>query len=222
MNDTQKVITNRFISTSRSGSFNNLIREFDLSNKKVLDIGCSNGEYLCKFGKGSVGLTVNQEEVDYGNSVGLDIRIGNLEEEYDINEEFDIIFANNIFEHLYSPHHFLQKIKSKLSPDGILILGVPCVPILSFLLNFRRFKGALASAHINFFNKVTLQKTVEFAGWKVLDSRSFYLGNRFLSSLLSPISPHFYVIAKVDRGFKYDVKRLKELAGYNDKYATFK
>lgn len=220
--NTPQAIQSRFKKTSNSNTFNNIVDTYDLGNKRVLDIGCSYGEYLCKFGKGSVGLTVNKEEEEFGKGAGLDIRIGNLEENYDIDEKFDIIFANNIFEHLYAPHYFLQKIKNKLNDDGLLILGVPCIPVFSFLLRFRRFRGSLASAHINFFNKITLEKTVEFAGWEIVQSRSFYFKNRFLTYLLTPTNPHFYIIAKVKQDFKYDEKRLKELEGYEGKYAIFK
>jgi len=76
--DTQ--IEKRFESVSRSKVFNNILDLFDLKNKSVLDIGCTYGEFLVHFGKGSVGLTIMQEEVDYGKFKGLDIRNINIEE----------------------------------------------------------------------------------------------------------------------------------------------
>jgi SAM-dependent methyltransferase len=208
-------IARRFTNVSASKTFNNILSHFTLTQKKVLDIGCSYGEFLVHFGPGSVGVSIEQEEVDYGTRKGIDIRYGNIEsEEFVLKEQFDVIFANNIFEHLYSPHHFLCAIKKYLKPGGTLILGVPCVPKVVSLLPISKFHGALASGHINFFTKETLRFTAERAGWDVSEVRGFHFALPFIDHLLDPIYPHFYVSAKNDPAFVYPEKRLRELVGY--------
>jgi SAM-dependent methyltransferase len=210
-------IENRFKDVAESRTFNNILKILDLDKKSVLDLGCSYGEFLVHFGIGSVGVTISKDEVEYGKGRGLDIIYGNIEsDDFLLEEKFDTIFANNLFEHLYSPHHFLCKIKKYLKPGGVLILGVPCIPKIVFLLNVNKFSGSLASAHINFFTKDTLVKTVEKGGWHMMMTRGFYFIDRFFDRLLNPIYPHFYVVASIDPDFKYSEKRLKELAGYND------
>lgn len=209
-------IEQRFVDVSASKTFSNIVSQFKLDKKSVLDIGCSYGEFLVHFGPGSVGVTVTQEEVDYGNCRGLDIRFGNIEsEEFVLEEQFDFIFANNIFEHLYSPHHFLVSIKKYLKPDGVLILGVPCVPKIVSLMHIPKFHGSLAVAHINFFTRATLVYTVLRGGWKVLSVRGFHFKNPLIDHTLDLIYPHFYVAALPDPDFRYHEKRMKELAGYN-------
>ena len=213
MNET---INKRFANVSRSKTFLNIVSTFDLKNKKVLDIGCSNGEFLAHFGPDSLGLTIIEEEVKEGQSRGLNISLANIEDEnFYLDEKFDVIFANNIFEHMQSPHNFLLKIKSFLNENGTLILGVPCIPYITPLMYLNKFRGALASLHINFFTRSTLAKTAEFAGWTVVENRGFHFKNRFLDFLLNPIYPHFYVVGRVNKDFKYSNKRLKELEGYN-------
>jgi len=211
-----KDIELRFKNQAKSKVFNNIINIFELDKKSVLDIGCSNGEFLTHFGKDSLGITIIQDEVNYGKSKGLNIRHGNIEyDNLNIPENsFDVIFANNLLEHLYSPHNFLNKIKKYLKKDALLILGVPCIPMIKLLLNFNKFKGSLAVSHINFFNKYTLIKTVEKSGWDVIDTRGFYFKNKVIDHFLDIIYPHFYVIAKVNYNFKYHEKRMKELIGY--------
>lgn len=207
-------IEKRFRAVERSKTFSNIVSTFDLGNKAVLDIGCSNGEYLTHFGNGSVGLTISKDEANYGKSKGLDVRCGNIEDDIEIPETFDSVYANNIFEHLYSPHAFLIKIRQYIRPDGVLILGVPCIPKIVSLLHFSKFRGSLAVAHINFFTKDTLVKTVERAGWHVQEVRGFRIKNKFLDWFLNLIYPHFYIVATKDQNFTYHEKRLKELAGY--------
>ena len=134
--DKQSIIEERFDNVSASKTFYNMVRYLNLNEKSVLDIGCSYGEFLIHFGRGSIGLTISHEEVNYGKNKGLEIRYGNIEsEDLSLKEKFDVIFANNIFEHLYSPHRFLINCKIILKPGGILVLGVPCIPTLCFLLH---------------------------------------------------------------------------------------
>lgn len=215
---TDREIEKRFSNISASQTFRNIINTFELDKKSVLDIGCSYGEFLAHFGPQSVGVTITQDEVDYGKRRGLDIRYGNIEDaHFVLNQKFDVIFANNIFEHLYSPHQFLIDIKKYLNEGGLLILGVPCMPILTPLVHIRKFRGALAMAHINFFTKDTLIKTVERGGWIPMSTRGYHFMNPIVDHCLDLIYPHFYVAATLEKDFKYSDKRMKELVGYTNK-----
>lgn len=210
-------IEKRFKNTAQSKTFENIVRTFGLDKKTVLDIGCSFGEFLINFGKNSVGITIAEDEVEYGRKKGLDIRQGNIEsDDFILNEKFDVIFSNNLFEHLYSPHNFLCKIKKYLKPNGMLILGVPCIPKIVSLLRTNKFRGSLAEAHINFFTRDTLRKTIERAGYNIVTIRGFHFTDKFVDFLLNPLYPHFYVVTTPDPNFKYTEKRMKELAGYKD------
>ena len=211
-----KKIEESFRRTRLSKTFRNIIRKYDLSNRDVLDIGCSNGEFLANFGNGSLGITISLEEAICGREKGLDIMVGNIEsKDLAITKNFDVIFSNNLLEHLYSPHSFLYSIKKYLKPNGILILGVPCIPVIAPLVLLKKFRGSLAFEHINFFTRGTLIQVVKSAGWDVLEVRGFHFSNVLIDRLLDLIYPHFYVVASPKRGFKYHEKRLKELGGYD-------
>ncbi len=211
-------IEKRFKSTAASRTFRNLRTYLSLESRAVLDVGCSYGEFLVLFGRGSVGVTLEPEEVAYGRERGLAIVNGNIEDEHfvqTLEQRFDVIFANNILEHLYAPHTFLTQSKRFLKEGGNLMVGVPCVPRIRFLTRFKKFRGCMASQHINFFTRDTLRLTVERAGWIVEGVRGFRLKPRLLDHLLDAIYPHFYVIARPDPAFEYSEKRKRELQGYH-------
>lgn len=208
-------IEQRFAGVASSATFRNIISYHQLDKKTVLDIGCSYGEFLAHFEKGSVGVSISPDEASYGRSKGLNIQEGNIEDsKFDIDQKFDIIFANNIFEHLLAPHTFLITIKKFLKPGGVLILGVPCIPKIVTLMKLAKFRGSLATGHINFFTKDTLIQTVLHAGWNVISIRGHHFSNSIIDRLLNPVYPHFYVSAQIDRDFDYSEKRKKELDGY--------
>lgn len=211
----EEKIENRFRGVERSKTFKNIVATFGLDKKAVLDIGCSYGEFLPHFGEGSLGVTIDKEEAEYARKRGLDVVCGNIEtQDVCTDRRFDAIFANNIIGHLYSPHNFLIKIKECLKDNGFVIIGAPCIPKLAWLLRFGKFQGSLASSHINFFSKETLVKTVERAGYIVLETRGFRFRGRVMEWLLGFIYPHFYVVAVPQKGFEYSEKRQKELLGY--------
>lgn len=205
----------RFVSQARSKTFSHILRHFRLPESSVLDIGCCNGEMLCHFGPGSVGVTINPEESTLGGQLGLDIRCGNIEaHSFELKESFQYIYCCNLLEHLFSPHSFLIAARRFLKPDGKLILGVPVFPRLTSLLRLRKFRGALADAHINFYTAETLAETVRRAGWEVEEVRSFVFPSSFLDRLTRCLMPVTYVIATPAKDFAYSEKRQIELLGY--------
>jgi Cyclopropane fatty acid synthase and related methyltransferases len=195
-----------------SKTFRNICNTFGLRDKKVLDIGCGFGHYLRHFGRGSTGVTTSLLEVDFGKKNNLDIIFGNAEflGETSLDTNFEAFWANNLFEHLLSPHAFLMNLKKISKDNAVVILGVPVVPLFPILLNLRWWRGPLASNHVNFFNSTTLRLTVEYAGWEVLEVRPFVFRNKFFDILIRPFAPHMYVVAKNKIDFKYPPKKIHE------------
>jgi SAM-dependent methyltransferase len=198
-----------------SRTFTNLSKIFHLNEKVVLDIGCSEGYYLAHFGEGSVGVTLIDTHIADAKTRGLRVIKANIEDpNFSMTETFDVVWANNLFEHMNAPHLFLTNIRKFLNPKGVLILGVPVLPYVPFLTRFKKFRGAYAVSHVNFFSRKTLTETVRAGGWIVEEARLFYFKHPVLDALLHFITPHVYVIARPNPDFSYAEKRLQSLAGY--------
>ena len=206
-------IKKRFESVYNSRTFKKISETLNLQEKRVLDLGCGYGEYMQRFGKNSTGITTTPDEVGYGKKYNIDIRAGNVElldKTISPKENFDAFWANNIFEHLLSPHAFLVNLKQFAKDDSLLILGVPMIPKIESLTKLQKFRGALASPHINFFTKTTLELTVRYAGWEIIDIRAFFFNTPYLDRSLSPFMPHLYLVAKNNVTYKYPPKKIKE------------
>ncbi len=213
MNSEAWRIQKRFKDVIASRTFRNIAETLGLKEKRVLDLGCGYGEYMQRFGKDSVGITTTPAEVAYGESHHIDLRAGNVEllhQTIASTENFDAFWANNLFEHLLSPHAFLVHLKQFAKDDTLLILGVPMVPKIEPLMKIKKFRGSLASPHINFFTKKTFQLTIERAGWDVIDNRSFFLPVPALDRIISPLMPHLYIVAKNNPHYTYPPKKVKE------------
>lgn len=206
-----------FANIRKSRTFGHIRSLYKLADKSVLDVGCSEGHYLACFGPGSVGVTIIDAHVEVGRKLGLTILNKNVENpDFAMDKKFDFVWANNFFEHMNSPHLFLRKMETCLNQDGKIILGVPVIPYLPFLSYVKRFRGAYASSHVNFFYRKTLIETVRYAGYEVIEARSFFFKNRTLDWLFNFFAPHMYIVAKPNPDWQYSRKRLLSLEGYED------
>lgn len=211
----RKASTDASRNIADSRTFANLTKRFWLDKKAVLDIGSSEGRYLAHFGAGSIGVTIIPEHVAQAEANGVRVVQGNVEDpDFSLPQKFDVVWANNLFEHMNAPHLFLMKVRELVRDDGLLILGVPIVPWLSFLTRFKKFRGAYAVSHVNFFTRKTLMETVRAGGWAIQEVRSFYFQQSMIDALMNLIAPHIYVIAHPTKNFVYPNKRLRSLQGY--------
>lgn len=200
---------------SMSRTFRHLREAYQLDRKAVLDIGCSEGYYLEHFGEGSVGLTLIDEHIAAAAAKGLTVVKANVEQPLNLDRAFEVLWANNLFEHLNAPHIFLMRMRDMVVPNGMLILGVPIIPAVPGLTRLKKFRGAYAASHVNYFTRRTLIDTVRAAGWQVHEARLFYFKHAWFDRLFSLVIPHVYVVAAVDPDFAYAEKRLKSLREYD-------
>lgn len=176
--------------------------------KKVLDIGCGRTKL-----KGSVGLDQFKHE-------GVDI-VANLEETLPIaNGEYDLVFANQVLEHVSDLTGLLSEIHRILKPGGQLLVHVPYfrsswahidpTHIRSFTLDSLDYyvKDAWLYNEYRFMDEsfTTIEKFLDTEykstlGRKIMSSlalrNSFKFENSFLS-FLYPFEQLSFLLTKAD------------------------
>ncbi len=219
-----KGIRHRFELAAKTRGFFHMYQALDFSQKRVLDIGCSYGEFLIYAKKGSLGITTLQNEADTAASIGLDVMVGNVNDRSTFDElkkhgSFDTLYTVNIFEHVDSPHIFLRELYALADDHTKLVLGVPVFPWPNALMNIKKFSGSLAHEHINFFTKNTLLETIKRSGWIIEVQRPFIFQTPWLDRLVSFLSPQQYIFAKKNPTFQYPARKLNEIG---DRGATYR
>ena len=95
----------------------------------LLDIGCGYGYFLDasrRKGYKVHGLDVSEWAAQYAvEKLGLSMTIGKIGDVHFPSQNFDIITMWHSLEHTPNPHMALQKSKSCLKKDGILVIDVP-------------------------------------------------------------------------------------------------
>lgn len=166
---TEKPTDSYFNNRYRAGksTFKYLSKHMDISNKRILEVGCGSGailKYLHDHGAVVTGIDLSREYLKYGKErYGLDLSNTNLFELPD-NKEFDLIIYSDVLEHIIDPHKHLEKIKRLLKPNGLLYIKVPSTKNIMrpYLGDFLR---SLQNAHIYYFSLTTLSNLLRQCGF---------------------------------------------------------
>jgi len=147
-------------------------------NKKVLDVGCSEGTLSKKMSENNctvVGIELNQEAAKIAEKYCTDLIMDDVESvrlNSKFEKYFDVILFADILEHLREPSEVLVRFKKYLKDDGIIIISVPNianwrkrVQLLFGRFDYQEY-GILDSSHIKFFTKKSTEKMIEDAGYE--------------------------------------------------------
>lgn len=91
---------------------------------RVLDIGCGIGDML-RFRRGTVGTDINERNVAYCRSLGLEAHVMPVDALPFGDATFDSALLDNVIEHVAVPEPLLAEARRVLTPGGALVVGVP-------------------------------------------------------------------------------------------------
>jgi SAM-dependent methyltransferase len=93
--------------------------------ENILEVGCGAGTFYNPYKKNSIewdGIDINPYWKLFGKNNNIPISNKPLE---DIEKKYDVILSYQVLEHIENPIPFMNEIKSKLKPGGILHLELP-------------------------------------------------------------------------------------------------
>ena len=100
--------------------------------RRVLDLGCAPAfgrpdwmhAQLVSMASSVVGVDLDEAAVDRVSAAGYDVRQGDVEDLH-LDEQFDVVFAGELIEHLERFPRFFESVRRHLGPDGKFILTTP-------------------------------------------------------------------------------------------------
>lgn len=158
-----------------------MLKYLPATAKKVIDIGCGGGalaKIIKERNKAEVwGIEYVDEEakmakqhLDRVFSGPCENYIKDLPDNY-----FDVVYLNDVLEHLVDPYSVLQDLKVKLSANGVIISSIPNV---RYFKTFSRivFKkdwqyeefGTMDKTHLRFFTGKSIRRMYEDLGYQII------------------------------------------------------
>ncbi|NJX15754.1 class I SAM-dependent methyltransferase [Tamlana crocina] len=198
-----------------------MIKYLPESPKTIIDIGCGNGAFAVvlqeQTGAEVWGIEYMDKEAMVAKEKLHKVFSGRCEDYIDDLPDgyFDVIYFNDVLEHLVDPYEVLKKIQSKLSKNGRIISSIPNVryhnTFMRLLVNkdwkYEDF-GVMDRTHLRFFTKKSILRMYLDLGYSVITheginrSKSIkpYLYNiPLLFSQLDIRYPQYATVAQFDK-----------------------
>lgn len=96
-----------------------------IKDKKVIDLGCGQGEHLRYFGPDSIGFDISPKNIEAARKNGLKIKQANMNRPPVLSEKYDVVFSSHLIEHLENPVAFLRYARQLINNQGLFILSLP-------------------------------------------------------------------------------------------------
>lgn len=220
------------------GYFENVRHEMiDLmppNTSTILDVGCGKGNFgafiKSKFQIKVWGIElmevpgqIARKKLDKVLIGPCENHIENLPEGY-----FDVVYFNDVLEHLADPYSILLTIKNKLSKNGVVISSIPNVRyhrVLKDLLWEKNWEytmdGVLDKTHLRFFTKKSILKMYDELGYEVLSHKGIhktksikpYLYNLFvLFTSMDIFYIQYATVVRIDNNFSSG--KIKKASSY--------
>ena len=185
----------------------------DPHGKTVFEVGAGNGRHLLELralGWKVAGCELSESGVSAARAMGLAVDRGSLETGGYPSASFDVLYLDQVFEHVSDPRGFLKEAGRVLKPDGLLVIGVPNAEALSYHL-FGKWWGLLALPfHLFQYSRHTLRLLLETSGFDVVRFRYVPLSMCWVWSVNNWVNAAFGHSS--DRGFVNN--RFGRLIGY--------
>jgi len=208
--------------SERFDTANSLIKNKN-QNIRYLDVGAGEGKGLLEAhrrGWESTGIDIVDNRLEEAKLSEIRFLKSNLLESDLPENYFDFIYVDSVIEHVLNPFEYLSKIKSLLSKDGVIYIGVPnedclfnSVRKLVFVLTGKKnesekLKPFDSPYHVIGFNNYSLKYFFDKLGLKVLKKRNF--GRKFDFLSFSPKSKSFWISLFFLLPLEYPGKILKK------------
>jgi SAM-dependent methyltransferase len=165
---------------ARERTFAASLNEIERANRgqgRLLDIGTAAGAFVAAAaarGWQAEGCEPNRWMAEWGSRhYRIRIRQGSVFEQPYEEDSFDVITLWDVIEHTLQPRQMLDRCRALLRPGGILVVNYPDIGSWIARVLGRRWLF-LTSVHLYYFDRGTMRRMLEKAGFDVVRMRPHF------------------------------------------------
>ena len=139
----------------------------------ILDVGCATGDVLLaaqERGWETHGVELSPHAAAVAGRRGFNVMVGTLADARFPAGSFDVLTILDVIEHLPDPVAELGEINRVLRPGGLVVVETPNWNSIYRYLLRQRWAALQPRLHILYFNRRTLSRLLERAGFEVMRS----------------------------------------------------
>ena len=166
----------------------------ELSKKpRMLDVGCGEGFALAFFrshGWHVKGFDFSNSGVASKNPSCIDALVTGdifslLETEIEAGNPYDVIWLQNVLEHVLDPLELLGQLRKLVAPEGMAVVTVPndCSITQRAALSKKHIDDAfwvMPPEHLTYFDNTSLKAIAEHTGWRCMEMLADFPADWFL------------------------------------------
>lgn len=163
-----------------SGARPEMLKFFPDSATRVLDVGCGEGNFGALLKQGANcevwGTELSNKAAEIANAKLDKVLAGDIFDQLTNlpNNYFDVIYFNDVLEHLVDPEALLKEVKCKLSSKGVVICSIPNILYYRALKSYVidrdwRYEdsGVMDKTHLRFFTKKSILRMFRNCDYKI-------------------------------------------------------
>lgn len=159
--------------TLRINQYKRVIDKYGLSGKKIFEVGCGGGEFLCLWkdlGVSYFGVEHDKDLVNKALEKGLNVEQGFVDSGYkSANGPFDAFVSFNYLEHQPDPKGMVEGIYNNLKEGGI---GLVTVPSFEYFIEKSSYYEFMRD-HIVYYTENALSNLFCMSGFEVCEINRF-------------------------------------------------
>lgn len=142
--------------------------------RKLLDLGCGAGDFLVKAksaGWDARGVDFDPAAVAYAQSMGVDAKVGGVEDVVADGVSYDAITLSHVIEHVHDPVDTIRTIYALLKPGGYFYIETPNLAAFGRQIYGRNWRGLEPPRHLVLFDTRTMSRVLRDTGFKLITLR---------------------------------------------------
>jgi 2-polyprenyl-3-methyl-5-hydroxy-6-metoxy-1,4-benzoquinol methylase len=183
-----------------------MLKFLPVSSGAILDVGCGEGNFIASARKNRIikeawGIEPNKEaaivaanKVDRVMVGTFDLVVQDLPRGH-----FDVVFFNDVLEHMVDPDRAISKCHEILSDQGYIAASIPNVRYVTNLFNliikkdwYYADSGILDRTHLRFFTKKSIERFIQDAGFELMHIEGINLNKNIFVRFLNILSFGFF------------------------------
>lgn len=162
-----------------------MFKKYVYGGRKLLDIGCFTGVFLeCAKDAGfsPSGVEIHEDKATVAARKGFPVKVGDFEN-LDVGEVYQVVTLWESLEHMNNPRLVVQKVRSILSDQGIIVFTVPNGDALSVKVLSHHLVWLTGSGHKNMFTPSAVVYLLRDNGFELVELRT--IGGPYMGAIVN-------------------------------------